>query len=183
MDARARSIRWTMVPKPRGSAIVLHSSSSPTARRRVVAREHRAEVVRCHLTSDPDPGGNTAKPAAGRFARVEVVVLGAVEDLLQVVRLLTEAERPDAQHDRPTWAAGRTLVPVYGFVQLVVLDTMDDDSCGGTRLWCARSGSAIVGADAQQAHDCGTRDAKASAESHRGDAGLAVGASHALASS
>lgn len=85
--------------------------------RRIVAGEDRAEIVGADLTVETDGGCARAEPSARCLPGVEVVVLGAVEHLLEVVRLLAEAELADAQHDGR--AASRTPVQVCDLVHLV----------------------------------------------------------------
>jgi hypothetical protein len=79
---------------------------------RATAGEHRSQLVALHRAAEPEAGGAGPDPAARRLAHGEVVVLGPVEDLLQVVRLLAEAQLPDAQHGCRRWS--RTLVQVCG---------------------------------------------------------------------
>lgn len=68
-----------------------------------------------------------AEPPAGCLADVEVVVLGAVQHLFEVVGLLGEAQLPDAQHGSlPAGRElGRTLVQVCGNVRAVQTDRAD----------------------------------------------------------
>lgn len=91
--------------------------------RRVVASENRAEVVGADVTSEADRGCARTEPAARCLPSVEVVVLGAVKDLLEVIRLLPDAELADAQHDLPP--TPRTPVQVCDLVHLVLTDALD----------------------------------------------------------
>jgi hypothetical protein len=100
--------------------------------RGIIASEDRAEIVGVDLTVETDGGCARAEPAARCFPGVEVVVLGAVEDLLEVVRLLADAEFADAQHDLPP--APRTPVQVCDLVHLVLTDALDGPLSWVTRI-------------------------------------------------
>lgn len=80
------------------------------------AGEDGAQVVGADVALETETVGAPAEPTAGGLADVEVVVLGAGEDLLKVVGLLAEAQAADAQHDRRLGraTAGGTLVQVCG---------------------------------------------------------------------
>jgi hypothetical protein len=89
----------------------------------VTPGEHRSEVLRGNIAGKTDDAGAAPEPSTWCLSGVDVVVLGAVEDLLEVVRLLAEAELADAQHGRR--ASSRTLVQVCELVQLVLTDALD----------------------------------------------------------
>jgi len=80
---------------------------------RAHAGQHGSKVLGLDPARQADLCRPTLEPPAGRFPDIQVIVLGAVQDLFEVVGLLTEAELPDAQHG-PVPAGrelGRTLPP------------------------------------------------------------------------
>ena len=76
------------------------------------AGEDGAQVVGANLALEAEPVGAPAEPPAGDLADVEVVVLGAGEDLFEVVGLLAEAQAADAQHGRRPGRATARGTPV-----------------------------------------------------------------------
>jgi hypothetical protein len=65
---------------------------------RVVAGQHRDELVLADLAVEAQAGSGVADPLARHLALAGVVVLGAFGDLAQVVALLSFAELADREH-------------------------------------------------------------------------------------
>jgi hypothetical protein len=94
---------------------------------RALAGQHGSEVLGHDPSLETELCRPAPEPPAGCLADVDVVVLGAVQDLFEVVGLLAEAQLPDAQHGSlPAGRElGRTLVQVCGYVRMVQADGAD----------------------------------------------------------